>query len=96
MRTLVGGQGAGRGEERKPGGESEGALASRARGQGGPLRAATEQGSVPPDSDWRRGQVSRLGDVPAGHRRPGARLCSEGRDVVWCDGEDRHDTVRPS
>ena len=50
MRALVGGRGAGRGEGREPGGESAGALASGARGQGGPLRATTEQGSVPLDS----------------------------------------------
>lgn len=92
----MGGRGAGRGEEQEPGGEPGEALASGARGQGGPLRAAKEQGSAPPGSDWRQGQVSSTGDVPSSHRRPGARLRSEGYDMVRCDGEDGHDAVRPS
>ncbi|KAF5916854.1 hypothetical protein HPG69_015279 [Diceros bicornis minor] len=41
-------------------------------------------------------QVSSGGGCAASHRRPGARRCSEGHDMVWCDGEDRRDALRPS
>lgn len=41
-------------------------------------------------------QVSSGGGAHASHRRPDARRCAEGHDMVWCDGEDSCDAVWPS
>lgn len=92
MRALVGGRGAGRGEGREPGGESAGALASGARGQGGPLRATTEQGSVPLDSGLEtRSQVSRSGDVLLASEGR-ARGCAQ-RGMTWSGVTARTDVT---
>ncbi|XP_057586101.1 uncharacterized protein LOC130850514 [Hippopotamus amphibius kiboko] len=73
MRAPGGGRSGHRQGQGAGAGWRAGGTGLRARGQGGPLRAVTEQGSVPPRLDRRRGHVSSGADVPASHggRAPG-------------------------
>nr|XP_054097198.1 uncharacterized protein LOC128929018 [Callithrix jacchus] len=83
---------AGTGRVRSTAGGDRGALASRARGQGGPRGRRWSRDRC---LGVRAGDKARSPagvDEPTGRRRPGRqvrRTCGEGHDMVRSDGEDR-------
>ncbi|XP_011843619.1 PREDICTED: LOW QUALITY PROTEIN: uncharacterized protein LOC105545326 [Mandrillus leucophaeus] len=91
VNELSGGRLAQAGVRSTAGGERE-ALASRARGQGGPhgRRRSRDRCLSVRAGDEARSPVGV--DVPTSCRRPGRqvrRTCRVGHDMVRCDGEDR-------